>query len=587
MKQPSDETGSSLLRHVQQKLQIPAKPKPPANDIDRSDWVTRALKNNPGIKDLRDRVSPINRAVTFGCEYGSKEPINSNLLNSNQILQLITQHLDYEGLSATVLSLRQHAKIQQSYPDLNESRLVTLLRIALEDTERIYDLTIADKHVVDQLDDDLEEHLNDLEILEEESVDQDTNIWNTPTDLSTPTILYEKVKVDGQPVVKAGTLNRLVQHLTNEKTIDMTYKKSFLMMYSTFTTPEKLLAKLMERYYVPVDEFSKCKKDMTREEWQSMTVVPIQLRVCNVLRKWIDDFEDELKSSRLLRNLKAFIENGLKADGHKVLAQNMTNSLNRKISSAYQNKMKTFPDPPPPPIVTKVVFSHSLTMMDIDELEIARQLTLIEFETFSAIKPSELRNQSWNKAKHRHRAPSVLKMISRFNDISGWVASTIMNEAKIRNRSRVMTKFIRIAGCLRKLNNFNSLMAIIAGLNTSAVYRLKWTKAEMPKGVQQILLECETLMKSEGSFSNYRSVLQNADPPCMPYLGVYLTDLTFIDDGNPDYIDGLINFTKRRHFYSVRQIQDFLLKFPRTEESVLWDMSQVREPRKVDRSEIL
>lgn len=52
--------------------------------------------------------------------------------------------------------------------ELNDSRLVTLLRIALRDTERIWDLTIADKaHMDHQRDDDLEEHLNELEVLEE------------------------------------------------------------------------------------------------------------------------------------------------------------------------------------------------------------------------------------------------------------------------------------------------------------------------------------------------------------------------------------------------------------------------------------
>jgi hypothetical protein len=57
-------------------------------------------------------------------------------------------------------------------------------------------------------------------------------------------------------------------------------------------------------------------------------------------------------------------------------------------------------------------------------------------------------------------------------------------------------------------------------------------------------------MNPEGNYKSYRSHLVNVQPPCMPYIGVFLSDLTFIEDGNPDTLNGrpdMINFEKYRY----------------------------------------
>ncbi len=54
-------------------------------------------------------------------------------------------------------------------------------------------------------------------------------------------------------------------------------------------------------------------------------------------------------------------------------------------------------------------------------------------------------------------------------------------------------------------------------------------------------------MSSDGRFRNLRDALHRTDPPCIPYLGMYLSDLTFIEEGTPNFTDnGLLNFAKMR-----------------------------------------
>ena len=58
-------------------------------------------------------------------------------------------------------------------------------------------------------------------------------------------------------------------------------------------------------------------------------------------------------------------------------------------------------------------------------------------------------------------------------------------------------------------------------------------------------------MSHAHSFRNYRNHLHTLNPPCVPYVGVYLTDLTFLEDGNPDLIEGLISWSKRAKIADV------------------------------------
>jgi hypothetical protein len=55
----------------------------------------------------------------------------------------------------------------------------------------------------------------------------------------------------------------------------------------------------------------------------------------------------------------------------------------------------------------------------------------------------------------------------------------------------------------------------------------------------------------EKNFTVLRDRMASAATPKIPYIGTSLADLTFIEDGNPDYHDELINFTKRHLLFST------------------------------------
>lgn len=68
-------------------------------------------------------------------------------------------------------------------------------------------------------------------------------------------------------------------------------------------------------------------------------------------------------------------------------------------------------------------------------------------------------------------------------------------------------------------------------------------------------------MCSDGRFRVMREALHRCDPPCIPYLGMYLTDLSFIEEGTPDFTpDGLLNFSKMRMVSGAMTKLDFLFE---------------------------
>jgi son of sevenless-like protein len=144
-------------------------------------------------------------------------------------------------------------------------------------------------------------------------------------------------------------------------------------------------------------------------------------------------------------------------------------------------------------------------------------------------------------------------------------------------------------------------MAILAGLNSAPIHRLSRTWALISAKTKETLEELRETMNPSRNFGNYRDLLRKTSPPSVPFLGFYLTDLTFIEDGNPDMLKDaphLINFAKRARvadvireiqqyqeipyaFQPVPELQDFLgMQFDLVRESEdLYELSLQLEPK--------
>eukprot|EP01086_Lenisia_limosa_P012934 TRINITY_DN41627_c0_g1_i1.p1 TRINITY_DN41627_c0_g1~~TRINITY_DN41627_c0_g1_i1.p1 ORF type:complete len:611 (-),score=140.13 TRINITY_DN41627_c0_g1_i1:72-1637(-) len=203
--------------------------------------------------------------------------------------------------------------------------------------------------------------------------------------------------------------------------------------------------------------------------------------------------------------------------------------------------------------VTKRATSSSVrqTFFKVEAREIALCLTVADAQNYAQIQPKEWLQPSWSSEDVGIRAPNIMSMINQFNNVSLWVMQTILNEEKPSDRAVVVAKIIQVGEHLLQLRDFHSLMAVIAGLMSSPIGRLKATWAALSKKSYQSFLELETILSPHHSYRAYRTLLNNGRFPSVPYIGLTLQDLTAITEGNPNKVNGLINIAKRRLYHRI------------------------------------
>uniref|UniRef100_A0A8C5VWW8 Son of sevenless homolog 1 n=1 Tax=Microcebus murinus TaxID=30608 RepID=A0A8C5VWW8_MICMU len=150
---------------------------------------------------------------------------------------------------------------------------------------------------------------------------------------------------------------------------------------------------------------------------------------------------------------------------------------------------------------------ETFDLLTLHPIEIARQLTLLESDLYQAVQPSELVG-----------------------------SKCIVETENLEERVAVVSRIIEILQVFQELNNFNGVLEVVSTMNSSPVYRLDHTFEQIPSRQKKILEAAHEL--SEDHYKKYLAKLRSINPPCVPFFGIYLTNILKTEEGNPEVLKG-------------------------------------------------
>uniref|UniRef100_A0A1I7XNA5 Phorbol-ester/DAG-type domain-containing protein n=1 Tax=Heterorhabditis bacteriophora TaxID=37862 RepID=A0A1I7XNA5_HETBA len=122
--------------------------------------------------------------------------------------------------------------------------------------------------------------------------------------------------------------------------------------------------------------------------------------------------------------------------------------------------------------------------------DISTSLSHIDFKVLSRISIAELKK--YVKEGSLAGTPILERSISVFNNLSNWVQCMVLSKPTPKERADIVIKFINVGKHLRRLCNFNTLMAVIGGITHSNISRLSKTNSQLsPEIKKKCYLECD------------------------------------------------------------------------------------------------
>lgn len=291
---------------------------------------------------------------------------------------------------------------------------------------------------------------------------------------------------------------------------------------------------------------------------------PIQRNVLSVLMQWVKNhYYDFSSDPELLNSLKDFLNKSINTQGklvlqHRKFCKNILTTMERQNYKNATEKQPTnfdFSDAatrrfeenrfhaPCPDILWHTAKKGDITNYDLltlHPLEVGRQLTLLHFDLYKAVKPIELVEAEWMKHNKRVKSPQLLKLTDHTNMLIYWVSRSIVETESLEERVALMSRVIEVMSVFEELHNFTGLVAFSSALKSASVHRLFTSKEQLSREKNKRYEQLDKLC-GDRHWKALKQRLQNINPPCVPFFGMYMTEICYTTENNSTFVKSPIS----------------------------------------------
>lgn len=522
-------------------------------------WISEILMENPQLLALRERILPWSGGHSFANIVHTDTTTSDVHVNRFTILELIFQYLNAIGMHETADILQSETghqfQLLQEPWDRTDLHLLVSMAVGVRENPWVLPDDPHHKYINEEFEEDSFAcgHREDpLEIYKELlDGDRDKKYWT-----------------------KQSSLRRFIACIVDPDTelTDDELNKRLLVLHS-FTSSHHFFIHLktvfhLDKLSVP-DEFREQRENWMKRDYRKT--------VLNIIRNWVN-WHGLFIGKRTLKSISHFfrkcIEDADIPDSYKkwiIPALKRLPTLTYGKTVIGHGAYEFSPEIPN----ARIIFRPSLTLIEPEPIEVARQISLIFHNAFRTIHPREF-FIALVKGKCSQLTPVLAEFYSYGKNLKYIVLETI---ALATDKSAAVHRVLEIAKRLREDGNFSALACIIKALK-----RLDRQKVEIvtndkdvQKRIRRLGIECG--MDRVGA-EKYMEIVQerySTVAVTIPNLKVEIA--SFARSESPSFIDNEINWEHRTpiadkihmfytfqnneyRYYPVSQIQKVITREP-------------------------